>query len=97
MFRHVVLLKYRADATAEQKDAVLDGLAGLPAAIPVIRSYLYGPDAGVEEGNYDLALVADFDSRADFLAYQQHPTHVDFMTRYGRPVTESRVAVQHEW
>jgi len=97
MFRHVVLLKFRADATAGQRAAVLDGLAGLPAAIPEIRSYVFGPDAGVAEGNYDVAVVADFDSRTDFLAYPPHPAHVAFNTRVVRPVTESRVAVQHDW
>ena len=97
MFRHVVLLKYRPDATVEQKAAVQEGLARLPAAIPLIRNYVYGPDAGVAEGNYDLAVVADFDSRADYLAYQAHPAHVDFMHRCVRPIMESRVAVQYEW
>jgi Stress responsive A/B Barrel Domain len=97
MFRHIVLFKYRADATTEQKTAVQDGLAGSPAAIPVIRSFVFGPDAGAAQGNFDFALVADFDSREDYLAYQQHPVHVEFVTSSVRPIAEARAAVQHEW
>ena len=96
MFRHVVLFKFRADATAEQMAAMQDGLSRLPAAIPVIRSYVYGPDAGVAQDNLDFALVADFDSREGFLAYRDHPVHVEFMNRFVRPIIETRTAVQHE-
>ncbi len=97
MFRHIVLFKFGADATLAQKAAFEDGLARLPAAIPVIRGFVYGPDAGAEQGNFDVALVADFDSCEDFLVYQRHPAHLEFVTRFVRPIAEARTAVQHEW
>ncbi|MDQ1508609.1 MAG: hypothetical protein QOG50_453, partial [Actinomycetota bacterium] len=52
MFRHVVLLRWVPDATAEQRAAVEEGLATLPGLIPEIRTYELGADAHVSEGNF---------------------------------------------
>lgn len=41
VFRHVVMFKYIPTVTEEQKQAVLDGLAGLPAQIPSIRYVIF--------------------------------------------------------
>ena len=59
MFRHVVLLRWTPEATVEQGAAVKTGLEALPATISEIRSYTVGADARVNEGNYDLVVVAD--------------------------------------
>ncbi len=95
MFRHVVLMQFTPEATAEQRQAVLDGLAGLPAAIPEIRSYVYGADAGVAAGNHDLAVVADFDDSAAYLRYAAHPAHQAFIAERVRPILAHRAAVQY--
>jgi hypothetical protein len=46
MFRHVVLFTWTEDATQEQQQAVAAELRKLPAAIPELRAYQLGPDAG---------------------------------------------------
>lgn len=97
MFRHVVLLRWNESATPEAQRAVLDALEALPGAIPEIRGYRVGVDAGLaREGNSDLAIVADFDDVAGYLVYRDHPTHQDVIARLIRPVVASRAAVQHE-
>ncbi len=96
MFRHVVLLKWKAEATAAQKQAVLDGLAELPGAIPEIRSYVFGADAAISDGNHDLAVVADFDDAEGYLVYAAHPVHVALITEKIRPILAARAAVQYE-
>lgn len=97
MFRHVVLLRWKETATPEARRAVLDGLATLPGAIPELRSYRFGVDAGLAaEGNSDLAIVADFDDVAGYLVYRDHPVHQDVIVRLIRPITASRAAVQHQ-
>ena len=95
MFRHVVLLKFVSDATAEQRQGVLDGLATLPGQIPELRSYLFGPDAGVNEGNFDLAVVADCDDVAAYRVYATHPAHLAVIAERIRPILADRVAVQY--
>jgi hypothetical protein len=97
MFRHVVLLTWTADATAADRDAVRTALLELPAAIPELRNYQVGVDAGVGgDGNADLAIVADFDSFDDYVVYRDHPVHQDLIARLIRPILASRAAVQHD-
>ncbi|NRQ34050.1 Dabb family protein [Nonomuraea sp. NN258] len=94
MIRHVVLFTWTEDATAEQKAAVATELRKLPAAIPQLRAYTVGPDAGITPGNHDFAVVADCDSVDDFLAYRDHPQHQAVIAEHIKPILASRAAVQ---
>ena len=96
MFRHVVMLRWVAGATPEQREAVRSGLVGLPARIPEIRSYTVGTDARVNDGNFDLVVVADFDDVDGYLVYRDHPDHVAVISERIRPILADRAAVQHE-
>ena len=95
MFRHVVMFRFTPEATAEQRQAMVDGLAALPAAIPEIRSYVIGPDAGEVEGNWDFVIVADFDSVEDWRTYTADATHQQVIVERIRPIIAERAAVQH--
>ena len=53
MFRHVVLFTWTEEATDEQKATLVAELAKLPGAIPEIRAFTFGPDAGVNPGNQE--------------------------------------------
>jgi len=96
MFRHVVMLRWRAEATPGQRSAVETGLAALPGRIPEIRSYAIGADARVNEGNYDLVVVADFDDVDGYLVYRDHPDHQAVIREHIAPILADRAAVQHE-
>ena len=96
MFRHVVVLRWIAEATPEQRAAVESGIAELPSLIPEIRSYVFGADAHVNEGNFDLAIVADFDDFDGYVVYRDHPDHVAVIAERIRPILAERAAVQHE-
>jgi hypothetical protein len=96
VFRHVVLLRWKPEATAEQRSHVESGLAELPSLIPEIRSYVFGADARVSEGNFDLAVVADFDDYDGYVAYRDQPDHVAMIAERIRPILAERAAVQHE-
>jgi stress responsive alpha/beta barrel protein len=95
MFRHVVLFRWTEDVTDEEKTTVEERLAALPAAIPEIKEYHYGPDTGINDGNYDFAIVADFADRADYVTYRDHPMHRAAVDEYIRPITATRAAVQY--
>ena len=95
MFRHVVLLRWVPEATGAQKQAVADGLAALPGVIPTIRAYRFGPDAQLSEGNSDVAVVADFDDAAGYLAYRDHPAHQAVISQHIAPILAERAAVQY--
>lgn len=95
MFRHVVLFRWTEDATDEQKRTVEERLGTLPGAIPEIKEYHFGADAGVSEGGYDFAVVADFADSAGYLAYRDHPLHRAVVDECVRPITATRAAVQY--
>ncbi|GIH29580.1 hypothetical protein Aph01nite_78900 [Acrocarpospora phusangensis] len=96
MFRHIVLLAWTADATAEQRAEVVAQLSKLPGAIPEIRRYEIGEDAGLNAGNHSLGVVADFDDVDGYLVYRDHPVHLAVIEEYIKPILAGRAAVQHE-
>jgi len=96
MFRHVVLFTWTPEATDAQKQALHDELAKMPPAIETIRAYRFGPDAGLNPANCDYAVVADFDDRAGYLTYRDHPVHRELVERHVTPIVASRAAIQFE-
>jgi hypothetical protein len=95
MFRHVVLFTWTEEATDEQKATLMAELGKLPGIIPEIRSYTFGADAGVNPGNHEFAIVADFDDVDDFLVYRDHPAHQAAIADYIKPIVASRAATQY--
>ena len=95
VFRHVVLFRWKPETSDVDKGAVREGLAKLPAEIPEIRAYQFGDDARLADGNFDFAVVADFDSEADYLVYAAHERHQRLIAERIRPLLAERVAVQY--
>ena len=93
--RHVINLTFRDDTTDEQVEAAVAALRALPGQIPEIESYVVGRDAGISEGNADLAIVADFASVADYEVYRDHPAHQAVIKDHFVPIIAGRTAVQH--
>jgi hypothetical protein len=75
MLHHVVLITFKDGVTDEQVDAAIEGLNGLLAIIPEIRSLEVGRDLGLSANNSDLGLVGTFDSAEDYTTYLNHPSH----------------------
>ncbi|MFG1709576.1 Dabb family protein [Nonomuraea sp. M3C6] len=94
MIRHIVLFTWTEDATAEQKATVAAELRKLPGLIPQLRSYTVGGDAGINQGNYEFAVVADFDDVEDYLVYRDHPQHQAVIAQHIKPIVATRAAVQ---
>lgn len=96
MIRHVVMFRFTPETTPADVASIVEGLGGLPAAIPEIADYRFGPDIGVNDGNFDFAVVADFSSNDDYLAYRDHPLHRAVIAERIAPHVASRAAVQFE-
>ena len=96
MFRHVVMMRWTPDTTPADVNAITEGLGGLPAAIPELRDYRFGHDVGLNEGNFDFAVVADFNDADDYLVYRDHPLHRAVIAERIAPHLAERSAVQFE-
>ena len=96
MIRHVVLLSWNEEGTIAAVANVTEGLSKLPAQIPEIKSYCFGPDLELFKGNANYVLVADFESEEDFKSYVEHPAHQDFMKKVTGPIMASFHSAQFE-
>ena len=97
MIRHVVLFRWTPEATAEQKERVAAELSRLPALVPSLRDYRLGANLGLNPGNFDFAVAADFDDAEGYLAYRDHPEHRAIVAEFIQPIVTERAAVQYEF
>jgi hypothetical protein len=94
-FRHTVLFRWREGVTDVQVAALEERLNSLPGQIPEIAVYAVGRDAGVNAGNFDFAVVADFADRDAYTVYRDHPVHRAIIDECVRPIVADRAAVQY--
>lgn len=96
--RHVVTWKLATDNAAErasQAQEVASRLLALNGVIPEIRAISAGANTLYLDANWDVTLIADFDSLDGLEAYQVHPAHLE-VGAFIRSVVASRVAVDFE-
>lgn len=98
MLRHVVTWKLASEDAAErgqQAAEVARRLNALDGVVPQLRSISAGANSVYPEANWDVTLVADFDSIEALEQYQVHPAHEE-VADYIRSVVASRVAVDFD-
>jgi len=96
MIRHVALFTWDDAMTAEMEQQLAAELTALAPKLAGLRAYHAGPDAGIVEGNFDFAVVADFDDVDSYLGYRTSPEHEEIVGRLSRPHTASRASIQYE-
>jgi hypothetical protein len=96
MIRHVALFTWTKDMTGEMEKQLAIELHALAPTLPGLRAYRAGMDAGIVEGNFDFAVVADFDDAESYLAYRTNAEHQDIISRLSGPHTQARASVQYE-
>ncbi len=94
VIRHIVCFRWVSDATDEQREAVTTGLDHLATVITWATSFTYGPDVGINEGNFEYAITAEFADRAGYEAYRDHPEHQRFIAECIAPIRGERASVQ---
>jgi len=96
VIRHVVMFRWKDDAPADAAANLGARLAELPGLIPQIRAYRFGPDEGLADGNFDFAVVADFDDADGWRAYAADEHHLRVIADCVVPFIATRTAVQFE-
>lgn len=90
MIRHIVTWRLAAtDPEQRAADAaeIARVLTALRDTVPSVRALDVHVNQAYFEKNWDIVLVADYDSLADLDAYQQHPEHLA-----AAPIVASRVS-----
>lgn len=69
-------------------------LRRLPSQVPELRSYTVEQNVGSDDGNYDLAIIAELDDLDGYAAYRDNPVHQAIIRDAIRPWLEQRAALQ---
>jgi hypothetical protein len=83
------------ETTAADVSKVEAALHQPPSKILCILSYRFGRDVGVQDGNADFALVADFTDPEGLATYADHPAHQAVLQNLIRPIMAQREAIQY--
>ena len=93
MIRHIVMWKFRP-GTEDQQEQFLTGLAALQGVIPqLLRSEVV---RSVGEGNYDAALISEFESLETLEQYKVDPRH-KAVSALCKSIRTDRAAVDYEF
>jgi hypothetical protein len=86
---HVVLYRPRADASDEERDALVRATTVAAQSIPSVRRFLIGSRVAAQpsyvmKGFPELPYIAlvEFDDEAGLHAYLEHPAHVELGRRF---------------
>lgn len=95
MIRHIVFLKWKEGTRDHRIEAVEQTPRRMPETIRHLRRYELGRDLGMT-GSHDFAVVADFDTAEDYLAYTEDPGHKAVIAELIAPILESAARIQYE-
>lgn len=96
MIEHIVLFRWKPEATPAQIDAGMDALRGLRERIPGMAALACGADFSGRAQGYTHALVARFADRASFDSYGPHPAHRSVIETQLRPILEAALDFDFE-
>ncbi len=94
MIRHCVMFRWADDVQESTKEAISAELDRL-ATLECVTRYDHGPDAGINEGNFDYVVVGDFESVEAYREYATEDGHLRMIEELIKPNIAARAAVQY--
>lgn len=95
MLHHIVLIRWKDDASQQDRERARAALSALPGQISAVTTLTVATDAGLNESNHHLVLVATFADAEAWREYQGHPVHVATVRDYLAPILAERAAIQY--
>jgi len=85
VLRHVVLLKFKQETTAQQVKEIERAFCALPGKIDAVHDFEWGTDVSVEnlQQGFTHCFVVTFASEEDRARYLPHPAHKEFANMLG--------------
>ena len=96
MVEHIVLLRWKDDASPEAIDRVMAELRGLKDKIPGIVDLSCGANFSERGKEYTHALVVRLKDRAALEAYGPHPEHQRVLKEFLNPIRADGLAIDYE-
>ncbi|MCW3051671.1 MAG: Stress responsive alpha-beta barrel domain protein [Chthonomonadales bacterium] len=97
MVEHIVLFKWKAEATAEQITAAVEGLRGLKELVPNVLDLSVGTNFTDRGQGFTHGLVVRFPDKAALEVYGPHPAHQHVVQTLINPIRENALALDYEF
>ena len=97
MLEHIVLMRWKDDASSESIDRVLTELRALKAKIPAIVDLTCGANFSDRSKGYTHGLAVRFKDRAGLEIYGPHPEHQRVVQNFIKPIAADVLAVDYEF
>lgn len=96
MIEHLVLFKWKEDASDSAIAQVIEGLKSLPDEIPEIIALSCGENFSERSQGFQHGLVVRFSDRAALATYQAHPAHQVLVQNLIKPIVQDILCVDYE-
>lgn len=97
MVEHIVLFKWKAEATPEQIATAIAGLAGLKEQVPNILDLTVGENFTDRGQGFTHGLVVRFPDKAALEVYGPHPAHQHVVQNFINPIRDNVLALDYEF
>lgn len=97
MMRHMVLFRFRPEASEQDRRAVLDGLAQLPMHFPQMRRFGLGENVSQRDRTFSHVMAVEFERREEMESYLNSAEHEEFVSMLFRPAVEGRAIASFDW
>ena len=96
MVEHIVVFKWKENASADAIAAALAGLRGLKDQVPGIVELTVGTNFSARSQGFDAGLVVRFIDRAALDTYVPHPAHQSVVQNLLNPIREESIVIDYE-
>jgi hypothetical protein len=97
MIEHIVLLKWKKEASPEAINTAMTGLRSLKGKVPEVVDLTCGENFSERNKSYTHGLVVRFKDKAALNTYIAHPEHQHVVQTFINPIREDTIAVDYEF
>ena len=95
-FHHVVLFRWKPDASPAQIEPVKPALDALATTLSGVVRYSCGSSLGLTETSYDFGVIGIFEDKAAWDAYMSNAEHDRIRQELIFPIAGERAGIQFE-
>ena len=94
MFKHIVMWKFKKDASKADQKKMVKILKELKSKIPKIKELDVGLNISQNILSYDIILITIFESESDYKVYASDPNHLEVVD-FIQSVVDDRAVVDY--
>lgn len=96
MIVHIVLFKWKEEATLASIAATMEALKDLKSKVPCIIDLSCGQNFTQRAQGFQYGLVVTLSTRSDLETYQSHPAHQEVVQNLIKPILADIIALDYE-